>query len=85
MSKFKKEYTNPEDAARDLLTIGGAAIINKATSGIQNKAKAKAGEWVEATPGVGQVFKKAKDLKKKGFSLDVNPKGQITIGFKKEW
>ena len=81
MSKYKKEYTNPEDAARDLLTIGGAAMINKATEGIQKKA----GEWVEATPGVSQVFQKAKDLKKKGFSASIDPKGKLTIGFKKEW
>ena len=81
MSKFKKEYTNPEDAAKDLLTVGGAAIINKATQGIQNKV----GEWVEVTPGVSQVFEKAKDLKKKGFSASIDPKGKFTIGFKKEW
>ena len=37
MSKFKKEYSNPQDAAKDLLTIGGAAIVNKATSGINAK------------------------------------------------
>ena len=37
MSNQKKEYTKPGDAAKDLLTIGGAAILNKATSGIQNK------------------------------------------------
>ena len=81
MSKYKKEYTNPEDAAKDLLTIGGAAMINKATEGIQQKA----GEWLEVTPGVSQVFKKAKDLKKKGFSASIDPKGELTIGFKKEW
>ena len=81
MSKYKKEYTNPEDAARDLLTIGGAAMINKATGGIQKKA----GEWVEATPGISQIFKKAKDLKEKGWSASIDPKGKITIGFKKKW
>tara|TARA_R100001443_G_scaffold110208_1_gene122001 strand:- start:5 stop:250 length:246 start_codon:yes stop_codon:yes gene_type:complete len=81
VSKYKKEYTNPEDAARDLLTIGGAAMINKATEGIQQKA----GEWLEVTPGVSQVFKKAKDLKEKGFSAGIDSKGKLTIGFKKEW
>ena len=81
MSKFKKEYTNPQDAAKDLFTIGGAAMINKATQGIQKKA----GEWVEATPGVSQVFKKAKDLKKKGWSASIDPKGGFKIGFKKKW
>ena len=30
MSNQKKEYDNPQDAAKDLLTIGGAAILNKA-------------------------------------------------------
>tara|TARA_R100001594_G_C4023039_1_gene259600 strand:- start:24 stop:269 length:246 start_codon:yes stop_codon:yes gene_type:complete len=81
MAKFKKEYSNPQDAAKDLLTIGGAAIVNKTTSGIQNKT----GEWIEATPGVSQVFKKAKDLKDKGWSASIDPKGKFTIGFKKEW
>ncbi len=56
-------------------------MINKATQGIQKKA----GEWVEATPGVSQVFKKAKDLKKKGWSASIDPKGGIKIGFKKKW
>ena len=55
--------------------------MNKATSGIQNKT----GEWIEATPGVSQVFKKAKDLKDKGWSASIDPKGKFTIGFKKEW
>ena len=81
MSKFKKEYSNPKDAAKDLFTIGGAAIVNKATSGIQNKV----GEWVETTPGVRQVFEKAKDLKEKGWSASIDPKGGFKIGFKKEW
>ena len=81
MSKFKKEYSDPKDAAKDLLTIGGAAIVNKATSGIQNKV----GEWVEITPGVSQVFEKAKDLKEKGWSASIDPKGGFKIGFKKEW
>ena len=86
MSKFKKEYTNPQDAAKDLLTIGGAAILNKATSGIQNKAKKKAGEWVEVVPGASQVFKKAKDLKKKGWSASVSPdKDGIKFNLKKSW
>ena len=81
MSKFKKEYSDPKDAAKDLFTIGGAAIVNKATSGIQNKV----GEWVEITPGVSQVFEKAKDLKEKGWSASIDPKGGFKIGFKKEW
>ena len=29
MGNQKKLYDNPKDAAKDLLTIGGAAIINK--------------------------------------------------------
>ena len=82
MSKFKKEYSNPKDAAKDLFTIGGAAIVNKATSGIQNKV----GEWVEVVPGASQVFKKAKDLKKKGWSTSVSPdKDGIKFNLKKTW
>jgi|TARA_R100001594_G_scaffold72663_1_gene107268 hypothetical protein len=84
MSNQKKEYDNPQDAAKDLLTIGGAAILNKATSGVQKKVKKKAGEWMEVTPGVSQVFKKAKDLKKKGWSGSISPdEGGIKFTIKK--
>ena len=31
------------------------------------------------------IFQKAKELKKKGFSASIDPKGKLTIGFKKEW
>ena len=44
MGNQKKVYDNPKDAARDLFTIGGAAIINKTLQTPIKKGKEKAKE-----------------------------------------
>ena len=41
MGNQKKVYDNPKDAAKDLLTVGGAAIINKTLQTPIKKAHAK--------------------------------------------
>ena len=73
MGSQKKTYDNPKDATRDLLTIGGAAIINKTLQTPIKKGKEKAAKWVEMAPGGGQILETAKKLKKKGFYAEVNP------------
>ncbi len=50
MGNQKKVYDNPKDAAKDLLTIGGAAIINKTLQTPIKKGKEKAGnglKWLQ--------------------------------------
>ena len=73
MGSQKKTYDNPKDATRDLLTIGGAAIINKTLQTPIKKGKEKVAKWVEMAPGGGQILETAKKLKKNGFYADVNP------------
>ena len=85
MGNQKKVYDNPKDAARDLLTIGGAAIINKTLQTPIKKGKEKAAKWVEVTPGGGQILETAKKLKEKGFYAEINPfEKNGKIGWKKE-
>jgi hypothetical protein len=85
MGSQKKVYDNPKDAAKDLLTIGGAAIINKTLQTPIKKGKEKAGKWVEMAPGGGQVLETAKKLKEKGFYAEVDPfEKSATIGWKKK-
>ena len=85
MGSQKKVYDNPKDAAKDLLTIGGAAIINKTLQTPIKKGKEKAGKWVEMAPGGGQVLETAKKLKEKGFYTEVDPfEKSATIGWKKK-
>ena len=85
MGNQKKVYDNPKDAARDLLTIGGAAIINKTLQTPIKKGKEKAAEWIEVTPGGGQVLETAKKLKEKGFYAEINPLDKTAqIGWKKK-
>ena len=85
MGNQKKVYDNPKDAAKDLLTIGGAAIINKTLQTPIKKGKEKAGKWVEMAPGGGQVLETAKKLKEKGFYAEVDPfEKSATIGWKKK-
>ena len=85
MGNQKKVYDNPKDAARDLLTIGGAAIINKTLQTPIKKGKEKAAEWVEVAPGGGQVLETAKKLKEKGFYAEVNPLEQkVGLGWRKK-
>ena len=45
---------------------------------------ASAAEQLAASVNFG-ALSKAKELKKKGFSASIDPKGKLTIGFKKEW
>ena len=86
MGNQKKVYDNPKDAARDLLTIGGAAIINKTLQTPIKKGKEKAAKWVEMTPGGGQVLETAGKLKEKGFYAEVDPfEKSATIGWKKKF
>ena len=73
MGSQKKTYDNPKDATRDLLTIGGAAIINKTLQTPIKKGKEKVAKWVEMAPGGGQILETAKKLKKKVFYAEVNP------------
>ncbi len=85
MGSQKKVYDNPKDAAKDLLTIGGAAIINKTLQTPIKKGKEKAAEWIEVTPGGGQVLETAKKLKEKGFYAEINPLDKTArIGWKKK-
>jgi len=86
MGNQKKVYDNPKDAARDLFTIGGAAIINKTLQTPIKKGKEKAAKWVEMAPGGGQILEAAKKLKKKGFYAEVDPfKKKVGFGWKKEF
>ena len=80
MGNQKKLYDNPKDAAKDLFTIGGAAIINKTLQTPIKKGKEKAKKWVEMAPGGGQILETAKKLKEKGFYAEVDP-FEKTIGF----
>ena len=83
MGNQKKTYDNPKDATRDLLTIGGAAIINKSLKTPIKKGKEKIAKWVEMAPGGGQILETAKKLKKKGFYVEVDPfKKKAEIGWK---
>ena len=85
MGNQKKLYDNPKDAARDLLTIGGVAIINKTLQTPIKKGKEKAAKWVEMVPGGGQILEAGKKLKKKGFYAEVDPfKGKAEFGWKKK-
>jgi hypothetical protein len=86
MGNQKKIYDNPKDAARDLLTIGGAAIINKTLQTPIKKGKEKAAKWVEAIPGGGQILEAGKKLKKKGFYAEIDPFGKkVEFGWKKKF
>ena len=86
MGNQKKLYDNPKDAAKDLFTIGGAAIINKTLQTPIKKGKEKAAKWVEMAPGGGQVLETAKKLKDKGFYAEVDPfEKKATIGWKKKF
>ena len=83
MGSQKKVYDNPKDAAKDLLTIGGAAIINKTLQTPIKKGKEKAGKWVEMAPGGGQVLETAKKLKEKGFYAEIDPfEKKVGFGWK---
>ena len=85
MGNQKKLYDNPKDAAKDLLTIGGAAIINKTLQTPIKKGKEKAAKWVEMIPGGGQILETGKKLKEKGFYAEVDPfEKTATIGWKKK-
>tara|TARA_R100001244_G_C5129748_1_gene125489 strand:- start:51 stop:317 length:267 start_codon:yes stop_codon:yes gene_type:complete len=85
MGNQKKVYDNPKDAVKDLFTIGGAAIINKALQTPIEEGKKKVAEWVEVIPGSEQVLKTAKKLKKKGFYTEIDPlKKRVELGWKKE-
>jgi len=86
MGNQKKLYDNPKDAARDLLTVGGAAIINKTLQTPIKKGKEKAAKWVEMAPGGGQILETAKKLKKKGFYAEVDPfEKKVEFGWKKKF
>ena len=85
MGNQKKVYDNPKDAAKDLLTIGGAAIINKTLQTPIKKGKEKAAKWVEVVPGGGQVLETAKKLKDKGFYAEIDPLAKKAMfGWKKK-
>ena len=85
MGNQKKVYDNPQDAAKDLLTIGGAAIINKTLQTPIKKGKEQAAKWVEIMPGGGQVLETAKKLKDKGFYAEIDPlKQKMGFGWKKK-
>ena len=86
MGNQKKLYDNPKDAARDLLTIGGAAIINKTLQTPIKKGKEKAAKWVEMVPGGGQILEAGKKLKKKGFYAKRDPfEKKVEFGWKKKF
>ena len=86
MGNQKKIYDNPKDAARDLLTIGGVAIINKTLQTPIKKGKEKAAKWVEAIPGGGQILEAGKKLKGKGFYAEIDPFGKkVEFGWKKKF
>ena len=83
MGNQKKVYDNPKDAARDLLTVGGTAIINKTLQTPIKKGKEKAAKWVEMAPGGTQILETAGKLKDKGFYAEVDPfKKSAEIGWK---
>ena len=83
MGNQKKVYDNPQDAAKDLLTIGGAAIINKTLQTPIKKGKEQAAKWVEIMPGGGQVLETAKKLKDKGFYAEIDPfEKKVGFGWK---
>ena len=86
MGNQKKVYDNPKDAAKDLFTIGGAAIINKTLQTPIKKGKEKAAKWVEMAPGGSQILETAGKLKDKGFYAEVDPfKKSAAIGWKKKF
>ena len=83
MGNQKKTYDNPKDAARDLLTIGGAAIINKSLKTPIKKGKEEAAKWIEIVPGGSQILETVKKLKKKGFYAEVDPfEKKVGFGWK---
>ena len=83
MGNQKKIYDNPKDAAKDLLTIGGVAIINNTLQTPIKKGKEKAAKWVEMVPGGGQILEAGKKLKKKGFYAEVDPfEKKVGFGWK---
>ena len=85
MGNQKKVYDNPKDAAKDLFTIGGAAIINKTLQTPIKKGKEKAAKWVEMAPGGSQILETAGKLKDKGFYAEVDPLQQkVGFGWKKK-
>ena len=86
MGNQKKVYDNPKDAARDLLTIGGAAIINKTLQTPIKKGKEKVAKWVEMAPGGSQILETAGKLKDKGFYAEIDPfEKKVGFGWKKEF
>ena len=86
MGNQKKVYDNPKDAARDLFTIGGAAIINKTLQTPIKKGKEKAAKWVEMAPGGSQILETAGKLKDKGFYAEIDPfEKKVGFGWKKEF
>jgi hypothetical protein len=85
MGNQKKLYDNPKDAAKDLFTIGGAAIINKTLQTPIKKGKEKAGKWVEIAPGGSQILETAGKLKEKGFYAEIDPfEKKVGFGWKKK-
>jgi hypothetical protein len=86
MGNQKKVYDNPKDAARDLFTIGGAAIINKTLQTPIKKGKEKAAKWVEMAPGGSQILETAGKLKDKGFYAEIDPfEKKVGFGWKKKF
>jgi len=86
MGNQKKVYDNPKDAAKDLLTVGGAAIINKTLQTPIKKGKEKAAKWVEMAPGGSQILETAGKLKDKGFYAEIDPfKQKAEFGWKKKF
>ena len=86
MGNQKKLYDNPKDAAKDLLTIGGASIINKTLQTPIKKGKEKAAKWVEMVPGGGQILEAGKKLKEKGFYAEIDPfRKKVEFGWKKKF
>ena len=81
MGKQKKFYDNPKDATRDLFSIGGIGIVNKALQ----TGKDKAEKWIEVVPGGSQVLQASQKLKAKGFFADIDPLEQKAMfGWKKK-
>jgi ribulose 1,5-bisphosphate synthetase/thiazole synthase len=84
MGNQKKIYDSPQDAIKDLTTIGGSAIINKTLNKkVKEKIKKKAEKWVAAVPGGKKLLTAAERMKEKGFYIDIDPfKKKIEAGWK---
>ena len=84
MGNQKKLYDKPKDAVKDLVTIGGAAIVNKTLNKkVKEKIKEKVGEWVTVVPGGEKLLTTAEKLKEKGFYLEIDPlKKKLEAGWK---